>query len=169
MNLIIGLGNPGKQYEDTRHNVGFMVLDKIADNFKFVKKFNAEISITDKKILAKPQTFMNLSGYSVQKIMSFYKVHSKDLIVIHDDLDVKLSEFKMQKNRSSAGHNGVQSIIDSIGTQDFTRIRIGIKNKEYNYNIDAEKFVLQKFSKDELEIISEVIKKIAQKNNLKSE
>ncbi|MFH1188121.1 MAG: aminoacyl-tRNA hydrolase [bacterium] len=193
MKLIVGLGNPGKKYEKTRHNAGFMALDRMAPDFKFVKKFNAEILIRghaavlcgetaaeqkqkgarhpapyspveptraqDKTILAKPQTFMNLSGQSVSAIMSFYKINPEDLVVIHDDLDIELGEFKIQKNRSSAGHNGVQSIIDSLGTKDFTRVRIGIKNSKSEINLSAEKFVLDKFNKDELEIIGEVIKK----------
>lgn len=166
MKLIVGLGNPGKQYEKTRHNVGFMTLDKIASDFKFVKKFNAEIAVRERAavicgetILAKPQTFMNLSGQSVRAIISFYKINTKDLIVVHDDLDIQLGEFKIQKNRSSAGHNGAQSIIDLLGTKDFTRIRIGIKNERPN--IVTEKFVLEKFSKEEMEIIDEIIKKVS--------
>jgi PTH1 family peptidyl-tRNA hydrolase len=158
MNLIIGLGNPGRQHENTRHNVGFMVLDKISNNFKFVKKFNCEIAKLGDAIFAKPQTFMNLSGQAVQAIMSFYKINSEDLVVIHDDLDIELGDFKIQKNRSSAGHNGVQSIIDSIGTKDFTRIRVGIKNEQPN--IVAEKFVLGRFGKEELGVVSGVIEKI---------
>lgn len=195
--LIVGLGNPGKQYEKTRHNVGFMALDEMTSGFKFVKKFNAEIAIEhatvlalktvaerkqkiarrpmerrapynyiestraqEKIIFAKPQTFMNLSGQSVQAIMSFYKITPEDLVAIHDDLDIEIGEFKIQKDRSSAGHNGVQSIIDLLGTKNFTRIRIGIRNIESEVNLSAEKFVLQRFSKDEMKIINEVISKV---------
>lgn len=160
--LIIGLGNPGKQYEKTRHNVGFMALDEMAPGFKFVKKFNAEIAIGEQIIFAKPQTFMNLSGQSVQAIMSFYKITPEELIVIHDDLDIELGEFKVQKNRSSAGHNGVQSIIDSLGTKNFSRIRIGIRNPNPEINLSAEKFVLQKFSKEEMGVVYKVIKKVSE-------
>jgi PTH1 family peptidyl-tRNA hydrolase len=173
MTLLVGLGNPGKQYEKTRHNAGFMVLDKMSADFKFNKKFNAEVAALppqpplsggqQKIILAKPQTFMNLSGQAVQAIMSYYKISPEDLTVIHDDLDIPLGEYKIQKNRSSAGHNGVQSIIDSLGTQDFTRVRIGIQQSKVEgrrLKVDAEKYVLEKFNKNEFKIVEEVIEKI---------
>ena len=169
MKLIIGLGNPGNKYQETRHNIGFMVIDKIATNFQFSifnfkLIFNAEISekiLKDEKIiLVKPQTFMNNSGHTVKTIIDYYKIPIKDIIVIHDDIDLDLGEIKMQQDRSSAGHNGVQSIIDSIGTKDFTRIRIGIKPINKEISIDTEKFVLQKFTKEE-EIVQKTIEKAA--------
>ncbi|EKD46637.1 MAG: hypothetical protein ACD_67C00134G0001, partial [uncultured bacterium] len=119
MKLIIGLGNPGKQYENTRHNAGFILLDEIQKvlafpEFKLDKKFNAEISEKningEKTILAKPQTFMNLSGQSVQAIMNFYKLSPADITVAHDDLDIKIGEWKISEDSRAAGHNGVQSI-----------------------------------------------------------
>ena len=139
MKLIIGLGNPGKQYQKTRHNIGFMVLDSLKTefekscntlNWELNKKFNAETcgcTINNEKIiLAKPMTFMNHSGQSTQLIMNFYKMKIDDLIVVHDDKDIKLGEIKVQADKNHAGHNGIKSIIEHIGTKNFTRIRVGV-------------------------------------------
>lgn len=167
MKLIIGLGNPGEKYKKTRHNTGFMALNDLARalraaTFSLHPKFNAEISETmvenEKIILAKPQTFMNESGKAAEATSDYYKISANDIIVIHDDLDIALGEYKIAKNRSSAGHKGVQSIIDALGTKDFTRIRIGIKIAENK--IPTEKFVLENFTNDEEKIINEVIEKI---------
>jgi len=162
MLLILGLGNPGKKYESTRHNAGFFILDKIKErwklpDFKFNKKINAQISkgkIEDKEItLIKPETFMNLSGESARKALAFWKLAPKDIMVIHDDIDIPLGKYKIARDSRSAGHNGVQNIIDALGTQKFTRLRIGIKNTDLNFKISPEDFVLQKFSdKERLEI-----------------
>lgn len=170
MKIIIGLGNPGEKYAETRHNVGFMFLDKLQKEldfpeFEFNKKFNAEISrsvyeIRDTRyeiLLAKPQTFMNLSGEAVRSILDFYKLSPDDILVIHDDKDIVLGEYRLADNSSSAGHNGVQNIIDCLGTQKFKRIRIGVGAET---NLPAEDFVLQKFSNEELEIIEKVLEKI---------
>lgn len=157
MKLIVGLGNPGKIYAKTRHNAGFMVLDKLREglkennisNWELSKKFNAEIcgcAINGNKIvLAKPMTFMNASGQAVQLIAHFYKLTVPDLIVVHDDKDIKLGELKIQTDKSSAGHNGVQSIMDHIGTQNFTRVRVGIAPENPKKMSDTAKFVLNKF------------------------
>jgi len=152
--IIIGLGNPGEKYNKTRHNIGFEIIDQIKEtnnfpNFKLSKKFKALISEKDKVILVKPQTFMNLSGQSVKAIASFYK--TKDLIVIHDDIDLTIGKIRISKNRGSAGHKGVESIIKEIG-KDFTRIRIGVQPKT-GKPINTESFVLKKFKKQELEEI----------------
>ena len=168
MILIVGLGNPGKKYEKTRHNIGFITIDNLQltiDNFtnwRKEKKLLAEISkgkIDDKKIiLAKPQTFMNLSGKSVKKIMSNVKCQMSNLLVIHDDIDLPLGKIKIVKNRGAAGHKGVQSIIDEIKTKNFVRFRIGIQPKTGKPK-NPERFVLQKFNKEEEKIVKEVIKK----------
>ena len=167
MKLIIGLGNPGEEYKKTRHNAGFLTINKIADSFKFPvssfqSKFNAEISegiIDDEKIiLVKPLTFMNNSGQAVKAIMDYYKIDLENIIVIHDDLDILLGEYKIIKDRNSAGHKGVQSIIDYLGTKDFTRIRIGIAVE--NKKTPTEKFVLERFDKDEMEVVEGVIEEI---------
>lgn len=173
MKLIVGLGNPGKEYKKTRHNVGFITVDKIAScfdfpSFSFEKKFNAEISdgmINDGKIiLAKPQTFMNDSGKAVREIMDYYKIAVENITVIHDDLDIILGKHKISKNKNSGGHKGVQSIIDHLETKDFTRIRIGIGIKQTSNSKlqvpNSKEFVLEKFSKDEIGIIENVIEKV---------
>lgn len=174
MKLIIGLGNPGEEYKKTRHNAGFLAINKIADNFQFPvsnfnSKFNAEVSegiIDNKKIiLAKPQTFMNNSGQAVRAILDYYKIKPEDIVVIHDDLDILLGEYKISKNKNSGGHKGVQSIIDYLGTKDFTRIRIGIMTE--NKKTPTEKFVLERFSRDEMKIIKGVIEEII--NNISTQ
>jgi len=163
MKIIVGLGNPGDKYKLTRHNIGFMILDAMAEeldlSWQFNKKFNAEIAKFNDSLLAKPQTFMNLSGESVRKILAFHKLAENSLIVIHDDIDVDFGRYKIANDSRAAGHNGVQSIIDQLGTQKFTRYRIGVRNEQRN-NIPADKFVLEKFSKEETGLLPEQIKKI---------
>ena len=157
MKLIVGLGNPGKKYEKTRHNVGFLMLDQLHENlsnhgindWELSKKFNALISgcviNNEKVILVKPMTFMNKSGEAVQNIGHFYKMHQKNIIIVHDDKDIPLGEIKIQENRGAAGHNGIKSIIEHIGTQDFWRVRIGIASENKKKMSDTIKFVLGKF------------------------
>ena len=200
MKIIVGLGNPEEKYINTRHNVGFMLVDKLKQewnfpDFEFNKKFNAEISIKsnyplssssadgrgcrvlatgegeseedDKIMLVKPQTFMNLSGTSVRTILDFHKIKPTDLIVIHDDIDVPLGKYKIATDSSSAGHNGVQNIIDQLGTQEFCRIRVGIgqtKEAALVCRLGVHDFVLEKFPDKELEVIEkssgEILKEI---------
>lgn len=166
MKLIVGLGNPGEKYKKTRHNIGFMALDMLASkrqsaSWRMQNNFNAETSEGsingEKIILAKPQTFMNESGKAVKAIINYYKINIADIIVIHDDLDIALGAYKVARNRTSAGHKGVQSIIDALGTKDFTRIRIGIEAAETE--IPTEKFVLENFSREEERTINEMIEK----------
>jgi len=164
MILIVGLGNPGKKYEKTRHNIGFRVLDELRSlNLKMV-------------ILEKPKTFMNLSGKAVKSLIAKYKIPTTNLWVIHDDIDLPLGKIRIVKNRGAAGHKGVESIIKELGTKNFVRFRIGICPKTGKPK-NIEKFVLQKlreakpseagdetksqrpFNKDEEKIIREVIKK----------
>ncbi len=170
MKLIIGLGNPGKEHEGTRHNVGFVLVDKIISSFqlptpKLDKKSNAEIckdKINEKRvILAKPQTFMNNSGTAVRALIDFYKLTPKDLIVIHDDKDIPIGEIKIQNNRGAAGHNGVESIFEHLGTHDFTRIRVGVAPAEKIIH-DTADFVLGKFSKEEQKDLKAVVEKVMQ-------
>lgn len=174
MKIIIGLGNPENEYAGTRHNIGFFLVDKIKEKytfpeFEFKKNFQAEISkgkINDTEtLLVKPQTFMNLSGEAMQAIMSFYKLTPDDLLVIHDDLDIPLGKFKLATDSSSAGHNGVQNIIEKLGTQKFRRIRIGIGQQQANDDavacrLAAHNFVLQKFSPEEIEILSGISEEV---------
>jgi PTH1 family peptidyl-tRNA hydrolase len=168
MIFIIGLGNPGKQYKTTRHNIGFMMVDKIKEkynfpDFEFNKKFNAEIvkgNINDNEILlAKPQAFMNNSGETVRTVLDFYKLSLDNIIVIHDDLDIAIGKYRIATESSSAGHNGVQDIIEKLGTKKFHRIRIGIGQEQDGApvcRIDASDFVLQNFSEEELKMIESI-------------
>ncbi|MEK7503476.1 MAG: aminoacyl-tRNA hydrolase [Patescibacteria group bacterium] len=149
MILITGLGNPGKEYEKTRHNIGFRVINELA------KDKPSDV------VLLKPQTFMNKSGDAVIEAVSFYKIKPTDLWVIHDDIDLPLGEFKISKNRGSAGHKGVESIIKKLETKDFHRVRIGICPKTGKPKT-VEKFVLQNFTKAEEKTIKEVIERTIQ-------
>jgi len=169
MKLIIGLGNPGIKYEKTRHNLGWLVIDQLAqeigiNNWKNETKFNSLITqggFNDQKIiLAKPETFMNDSGLAVQSIASYYKIPSREIIIIHDEIDLPLGKIKVQESCGAAGHKGVQSIINHLGTNNFNRIRIGIKPKKSD--IETEKFVMQKFTNKEKKVLKEIIKRAAQ-------
>ena len=160
MKLIVGLGNIGKEYENTRHNMGFMLVDRyleyrnITDKFK--EKFNAmyvETTINNEKVIfIKPTTYMNNSGIAVRAFVDFYKSSSEDILVISDDLDLDLGKFRLRRNGSSGGHNGLKSIISHLGTDDFKRLRIGISNDKD----DVINYVLSKFSKKELNEIDEM-------------
>jgi PTH1 family peptidyl-tRNA hydrolase len=172
MIIIVGLGNPGKKYEKTRHNLGFRVVNEFAKennlpDFKLKKKFLAEIKegkiAGEKIILAKPQTFMNNSGKAIKLLVTGYSLPVTNLWVIHDDIDLPLGEIKIIKNRSSAGHKGVQSIIDELGSKNFVRFRIGTQPTTYNLQLTTlEDLVLQKFNKEEEKILKEVIERTCQ-------
>lgn len=154
MKLVVGLGNKGKEYENTRHNMGFMLVDRylqyknITDKFK--EKFNAiyiETTINNEKVIfIKPMTYMNNSGIAVRAFIDFYKLNIEDILVISDDLDLDLGKFRLRRNGSSGGHNGLKSIISHLGTDNFKRLRIGISTDED----DVINYVLSKFSKKEL-------------------
>lgn len=179
MKLIVGLGNPGEKYKHTRHNVGFMVLDKIQtldnDNirsFGVDHKFQSQVTQFgkdgEKMILVKPETYMNLSGEAVKKIKEYYKVENKDIIVICDDLNLDLGKVRVRFGGSDGGHNGLKSIIDNMGN-DFWRIRVGIgSNKDITasdgqtISMNAEDYVLGKFDESERGKINDAVDKIAQ-------
>lgn len=154
MKLVVGLGNKGREYENTRHNMGFMLVDRylqyknITDKFK--EKFNAiyiETTINNEKVIfIKPMTYMNNSGIAVRAFVDFYKLNSEDILVISDDLDLDLGKFRLRRNGSSGGHNGLKSIISHLGTDNFKRLRIGISNDKD----DVINYVLSKFSKKEI-------------------
>ena len=169
MILIIGLGNPGKKYELSRHNLGFLVLDSFSRKnlfeFKSSKKFKSKISKGSfgrkRVILAKPQTFMNNSGKAVKLLTKSHRLDPKNLIIVHDDIDLPLGKLKIVKNRGAAGHKGVQSIINEMKTKNFVRFRLGINPiyktmKQWN-NETMKKFVLKKFTKKEKEVIKKVV------------
>jgi len=166
MILIVGLGNPGIKYKRTRHNIGFRVLDKFQKendfpDFKFSKKSNSLISKknTGKEeiILSKSETFMNNSGQTVKKLTTYYSIPFTSLIIVHDDIDLLLGKMRISKNKGSAGHKGVESIIKELGSKNFVRLRIGIKNQKSKVE-SSEKFVLKNFTKKEEEIVEKIIK-----------
>ncbi len=173
MKIIVGLGNPGKEYEGTRHNAGFMFVDRLAQceeikpaneelKFNLDKKFESEIALAsikgEKIILAKPQTFMNLSGSAVSKILSFYKAEPEELIIINDDIDLPVGTIRIRKEGSSGGQKGLENIISALGTDSFIRIRIGISETgEKVDRIETVNYVLGKISKRELPILENVI------------
>lgn len=173
MRLVVGLGNPGKRYTKTRHNIGFVVVDALQEfysqyggsNWKLEKKFNAEISEytvnSQKVILCKPMTYMNASGEAVQMIASYYKIKPQDIIVVQDEKDISFGEVKIQQDRGPAGHNGIKSIINQLGTQDFGRIRIGVGSTSKKAQ-DAATFVLAKFTLLERAKLKEVIIRVVQ-------
>lgn len=168
MKLIVGLGNAGTEYENTRHNLGFMVIDEISKKYKLniknEKKLKADMCVTmldgETIILAKPTTFVNLSGDSVVKIANFYKIQTQDIWVISDDLALDFGTVRVRVGGSSGGHNGLKDVISKVG-EDFTRFRIGIKNDMLE-KVSTEKFVLQKFNKDEQEKLNDIVKKSAE-------
>ncbi len=161
--LIVGLGNPGDEYDLTRHNAGFSVVEYLADqagvgwsNKKDWKALESSTTIAGKDVvLLKPQTFMNLSGEAVQAAASFYKIPDKQILVIHDELDLNFGDVRLKDGGGHAGHNGLKDIIRHIGGE-FARIRIGIGPK-YPEQIDSADFVLQKFSKEEQKKLPEII------------
>lgn len=166
MKLIVGLGNPGKEYEKTRHNCGFMVLDALQDRLQVSinqNKFNGLYVKTKYKgedvILLKPQTYMNNSGESIQQFMKFFKIDKEDIVVVYDDLDMPVGKLRLRQAGSAGGHNGIKSIISHIGGQDFKRIRVGIDRHPYMKVVD---YVLSKFTKEESKQIEEGIENACQ-------
>ncbi|MFA7188105.1 MAG: aminoacyl-tRNA hydrolase [Alphaproteobacteria bacterium] len=156
--LIVGLGNPGSTYLRTRHNVGFMAVDALAGKDAVWKKEkNALTTKSENMIFAKPQTFMNLSGLAVQALMTFYKIPLENMVVVHDDVDLKLGDIREKIGGGSAGHNGIKSIDAAVGP-DYHRIRIGVGRGAQP--IDTADWVLGRFSSDEQEIINNTIKRI---------
>ncbi len=162
MKLIVGLGNPGKEYENTRHNIGFFMIDKYLASkniydfkFKFKGLYVDTIINNEKVIFLKPQSFMNLSGEVVKKYLDFYKINVEDILIISDDLDLNIGNFKLKSKGSSGGHNGLKNIELNINTQQYKRIKIGISN---NKNIDTKDYVLSKFSKDDIIIYNNLSK-----------
>jgi len=174
MKLITGLGNPGEKYSNTRHNVGFLFLDSLREIFLYQKDisatewnkekiFSSELAFLKEgsRIVAtmqKPSTYMNRSGEAVAKLIRKYEIVdlADNFILVHDDLDIPLGKFKIQRGKSPLGHNGVNSVEERIGIVDFKRVRIGVEARE-NRNIPGEDYVLTRFSKEEKEIIDEVI------------
>ncbi|GAA4722317.1 aminoacyl-tRNA hydrolase [Brevibacillus fulvus] len=162
MKIIVGLGNPGKKYEDTRHNVGFMTIDKISEQWGIPvqqAKFRALVGEgrieTEKVLLVKPQTYMNLSGESVAEILHFYKRTADDILVIFDDMDIPLGQVRLREKGSAGGHNGIKSIIQHVGTQEFRRIKIGIDHPLPGRSVSD--YVLQSFAGSERPVIDDAV------------
>lgn len=163
--IIVGLGNIGKEYENTHHNVGFMALDKVANanklDFKIEKKFQAMIAEYiykgEKHLLVKPTTYMNNSGIAIKLILDYYKKDINDVFIIYDDLDLPTGSMRIRKSGSAGGHNGIKSIISNLSSENFSRLRIGIKKEK---EIDTISYVLSKFSKSEKEIVDKTLEKM---------
>lgn len=160
MKLIVGLGNIGDKYCFTRHNAGFMVLDKWAldNNIKFreEKKLKCFIAKMGDNLLIKPTTFMNLSGEAVRAVLDYYKIDEKDILIIYDDIALDLGRIRFRANSSDGGHNGIKSIIKHVGTKEFDRLKIGIGPQP---NIPSENYVLQNFPKEQHDELKNVLKK----------
>ena len=156
MKLIVGLGNPGKEYEKTRHNVGFMAIDHYLGNESFKSKNNGsyyeKIINNEKIIFLKPLTYMNNSGLAVRYFSDYFNIDINDILVIYDDMDFDVGKYKIKSSGSSAGHNGIKSIIKHLGTENFKRIRIGISKN----NVNTIDYVLGRFSKDDLFTLNNV-------------
>ena len=162
MKMIVGLGNPGKEYENTRHNIGFMIIDEYAKKYNitsFKTKYNGLYAKVYRNgeyfILLKPLSFMNLSGTVVKKYANFFKIKPEDILVIHDDLDLPVGRIKIKSKGSSGGHNGIKNIIENLKTEEFPHFKVGI---DKNDNIERKDYVLGKLSKADLDKINKIIK-----------
>lgn len=162
MKLIVGLGNPGDEYKNTRHNVGFMCIDAMLEKLGLSntekEKFQGLIVKTklngEDVLLFKPTTYMNSSGLAVREVVDFYKLTNEDVLVIHDDMDFGVGAFKIKANGSPAGHNGIKSIIANLGTQEFKRVRVGIGRPPRDGKVD---YVLSRFNKEEAKELDKAI------------
>jgi PTH1 family peptidyl-tRNA hydrolase len=154
MKLIVGLGNPGKEYEATRHNIGFIVIDELSERWniplnqqKFKGVYGTGIVNGEKVILLKPLTYMNLSGESIRPLMDYYKIDIEDFVVLYDDLDLPVGKLRLRMKGSAGGHNGIKSTIAHLGTQEFNRIRIGIDRPKNGMKVPD--YVLGRFTVEE--------------------
>jgi PTH1 family peptidyl-tRNA hydrolase len=156
--LVVGLGNPGRKYKNSKHNIGFMAVDHYAKNKKLKLKrkatFNGEICEHGDLILLKPLTYMNLSGLSVRKVIDYYKIDLDNVLIIYDDVDLPFSKLRLRYQGGAGGHNGLKSIIDHLNSQQFNRIRFGIDKSD---RIDMKDYVLSDFSKTESKALSDVL------------
>lgn len=164
MKLIVGLGNPGREYENTRHNIGFMCLDVVANHFNTTfnkSKFSGEYAEfnynNEKIILLKPGKYMNLSGEVIRDYVNFFKIDIVDILIIYDDLDTQVGTYRLRYKGSSGGHNGLKNIELHLNTKEYKRLKIGISN---NKLLDTKDYVLGKFSSEEKESINQVINKV---------
>lgn len=166
MKCIIGLGNPGRKYKDTKHNIGFMVIDELLNrhDWKLNKtKFNGNYAMeyynNQKVILLQPLTFMNLSGESIKSLLDFYKIKVEEILVVYDDLDLPIGKIRLRQKGGHGGHNGVRSTIDHLGTKEFKRLRVGVGRPMGR--IPVIDYVLSPFQKDQIEDVLRSIKEAA--------
>jgi len=166
MYIVVGLGNPGKEYENTRHNIGFMAIDKLSEKLNISVEKNKHKALIGKDtvnhetvMLVKPQTFMNLSGEAVSDILNFYKESPEKVVVIVDDIDLPLGKVRIKRKGSAGTHNGLKSIVSCTNSQDFIRVKVGVGQ---NRNIDLVDFVLGGFSKEEKIVIDEALEKVCE-------
>ncbi|HHX63052.1 MAG TPA: aminoacyl-tRNA hydrolase [Epulopiscium sp.] len=165
MKLIIGLGNPGKEYTKTRHNIGFEAVDALADNYnininksKFKALYGEGKVGNEKVVLVKPQTYMNLSGESVKAFATWYKIKEKDILIIYDDVSLPPGKLRIRIKGSAGGHNGIKSIIQHLGTNEFERLKVGIGEKPQGWNLAD--YVLSRFTNAELKSIEQTMEDI---------
>lgn len=166
MYIIAGLGNPGDRYDNTRHNAGFLTIDALADKYGISVREKAHKALIGKGlingqrvILAKPQTYMNLSGESIRALADYYRAEKEELIIIYDDISLEPGQLRIRKKGSAGGHNGIKSIIAHLGTQEFTRIKVGVGEKPPR--MDLADYVLGHFGKEELDIMGEAFETAA--------
>lgn len=156
--LIVGLGNPGKKYANSKHNVGFIAIDKFAKikklKFKNSIKFNAEITEYNDSILIKPKTYMNNSGFAVFKVAEYYKINIEDILVIYDDVALPLAKLRLRYKGGAGGHNGIKSILSNLGSENFNRLRVGIDKAD---NKEMKDYVLSDFSKSEITTLDDTM------------
>jgi PTH1 family peptidyl-tRNA hydrolase len=156
--LIVGLGNPGKKYAKSKHNLGYMVVDAFCkiNKIKFAKetKFQGEISLIGKTVLLKPKTYMNLSGIAVKAVQQFYRIPVENIMVVSDDVDLPFGKIRLREKGGSGGHNGLKSILDQIGSDNFKRLRVGVDKEE---DIDLKDHVLSNLTKQQSKIIDDVL------------
>lgn len=161
MKVIVGLGNPGPQYAETRHNIGFLLIDLLAEAYdlqfraKYQGLWTEGLVEGERLFLLKPQTFMNLSGRSVGELMKFYKVQGNDLLIVHDDMDLPLGKIRLRERGSAGGHNGIKSILAELGTENFWRLKLGVGRPPKEW--DPARYVLAPFAEEEFSQLDNVL------------
>ncbi len=167
MYIIVGLGNPSREYQGTRHNIGFDAITRLSDDYRIPLDFKKHKAICgkgmiagEKVILAQPQTYMNLSGESVRELQDFYKVSPENIIIIYDDISLEPGKLRIRTKGSAGGHNGIKSIISHLGTEEFPRIRVGVGDKPAGW--DLADYVLSRFSSEEQPVIREALGKTSE-------
>ncbi len=182
MKVIVGLGNPGPQYAETRHNIGFLLVDLLAEEYKLQFRAKFQGLWTEGKVegerllLLKPQTFMNLSGRSVREITNFYKILGEDLLIVHDDMDLSLGKIRLRDQGSAGGHNGIKSILAELGTEKFWRLKLGVgrprgsildnRGSNHEQQTTIIDHVLSPFAEDEIKPLDEVLGRAEKATNL---